>query len=191
MGFCISDDPGNPEAFRFKSGSIPGNGHTLVWASDDTSQYPNHAPFKLSSKGDWLGLFFKDTSGAFHLMDEVLLPSLDPDQSYGRYTDGHPQWVIFDQHPTPYVSNAGSLRETEYLAEPYYAYPNPHLNGVWIDGGDGGSVRLSICNLLGQTIFTYEGKLPLYWNNDKAGFYVVKIDDGKKNTSLKIHRSTN
>jgi hypothetical protein len=185
-GFYLSDDPGNPAAFRFKSGSIQGNGHTLVWASDDTSQYPNHAPFKLSSRGDWLGLFYKDSSGVFHLMDEVQLPALDPDQSFGRYTDGHPQWVVFDQHPTPYVSNAGNLSDTEQSIETYFAYPNPHQYGVWIAGGTGEEVHLNIKNILGQTIQSYEGQLPYYWQNTVPGLFIVEIEVDQTITTLKI-----
>ncbi len=171
----ISDKASDPDAFHFSSGSIGGQSHTLVWASDDTTQYPNHAPFKLSAGGDYIGLYFKDSSGTFHLLDEVQIPPLSPDQSYGRFTDGHPQWVVFDQHPTPNLANAGGLNTSETIASNWTAQPNPFRAGTWIQSSESTSSHVEITNALGQVVKRFEGAGPFYWSGGTAGMYWVRI----------------
>ena len=183
VGLTLSDDPTQAGAFRFKSGSIAGNGHQVVWSSDDSTQYANHAAFKLSSGGDWLGLYFRDSAGTYHLLDEVQIPALAPDQSYGRFTDGHPQWVVFDQHPTPYVANAGALSQPEDLATDFYASPNPFVGGTWISGETQdfpSLLSLRIVNAQGQLVHSEQGvEWPYFWAGTATpGLYWIQVWDG-------------
>ena len=182
LGLYLSDDPSDPDAFHFKGGGIPGQGHTLVWASDDSSVFDNHAPFKLSSGGDWLGLFFKDSTGTFHLLDEVQIPALAADQSYGRITDGHPQWVIFDQHPTPWQPNAGALERPMAAVNELHAFPNPFREGVWIEYASPleEAVHLRIVSALGQTVFEGDQALPYRWEGAGPGLYYIEVYSGNK-----------
>lgn len=180
VGLYISDDPSDPDAFHFKGGSLAGQGHTVVWASDDSSLYDNHAPFKLSSGGDWLGLYFKDPSGSFHLLDEVQIPALAPDQSYGRITDGHMQWVVFDQHPTPWQNNAGTFGIPGDLTLDWRAFPNPFREAVWIDHESDlyKDVHLRITSALGQTVYEGDQQLPYRWEGAGPGLYYIEIYSG-------------
>jgi hypothetical protein len=182
LGLYLSDDPSDPDAFHFKGGGIPGQGHTLVWASDDSSVFDNHAPFKLSSGGDWLGLFFKDSTGTFHLLDEVQIPALAADQSYGRSTDGHPQWVIFEQHPTPWQPNAGALERPMAAVNELHAFPNPFREGVWIEYASPleEAVHLRIVSALGQTVFEGDQALPYRWEGAGPGLYYIEVYSGNK-----------
>ncbi len=175
VGLTLSDDPSNPGAFRFKSGSIGGNAHAMVWASGDTSQYPDHASFKLSSGGEFLGLYFLDSQGTYHLLDEVQIPALAPDHSYGRWTDGHAQWVVFAEHPTPLMPNAGSLTTEDLAALAWKAAPNPFRAGTWIQSSDKAPAQVEITNALGQVVQAFEGEGPFYWTGDIPGMYWVRI----------------
>ena len=175
VGLTLTDDPSNPGAFRFKSGSIGGNAHAMVWASGDTSQYLDHASFKLSSGGEFLGLYFLDNQGSYHLLDEVQIPALAPDHSYGRLTDGHAQWVVFSEHPTPLMSNAGSLKTEDKTAMAWMAAPNPFRAGTWIQSPENTPAQVEITNALGQVVQKFQGEGPFYWAGDTPGIYWLRI----------------
>ncbi|MEJ6738574.1 MAG: CotH kinase family protein [Cryomorphaceae bacterium] len=179
LGLYLSDDPTDPDAYPFTGGSMAGNGHRLIWASGDTTLYADHAPFKLSSGGDWLGLYFKDSSGTFHLLDEVHIPALAPDYSYGRYTDGHPQWVVFAAHPTPNQPNAGSFSDVEIDGDAVHAYPNPFAEGIWIASSQNeNTLDLVMTNATGQVVHRYQGPSPYYWSGMLPGMYWIQLLEG-------------
>ena len=175
VGLTLTDDPSNPGAFRFKSGSIGGNAHAMLWASGDTSQYLDHASFKLSSGGEFLGLYFLDNQGTYHLLDEVQIPALASDHSYGRLTDGHAQWVVFAEHPTPLMPNAGSLKTEDKTAMAWMAAPNPFRAGTWIQSPENTPAQVEITNALGQVVQQFQGEGPFYWAGDTPGIYWLRI----------------
>lgn len=62
-----------------------------------------HANFKLSSSGE--NVFLSSPQGT--VIDIAKVPSLLPDISFGRKTDGNEEWVIFEK-PSPNKSNGGN-----------------------------------------------------------------------------------
>ncbi len=87
------------------------------------------------------------------------------------FADVHPQWVIFDAHPTPYVANAGALYSPENFASTWTAQPNPFRAGTWIQSSENPSARIEITNALGQVVQTFDGAGPFYWTGDVPGMY--------------------
>lgn len=76
-----------------------------IWASDQNIVAPNgeiHTNFKISAGGEDITLTrVSDNS----VIDQVLAFPLDPDNSYGRVTDGGHLWQVFTL-PTPGSSNS-------------------------------------------------------------------------------------
>ena len=83
-GYFLSDDPLVPEKWRFPSVSIAPGGFLLIFASDKDRRDANselHTNFKLSSSGEFLGLFAPDGETIVDQIDP--LPELIAGFSYG------------------------------------------------------------------------------------------------------------
>jgi hypothetical protein len=72
----------------------------IEWSKGENERFSTD--FKLSSSGDVL--YLSNPQGV--LIDEITIPALEPDYSYGRKTDGAVEWVYF-QNTTPEKSNGG------------------------------------------------------------------------------------
>jgi hypothetical protein len=92
----IPDD--NPDATV-----IPAGGFLLIWADNDTGDEGLHANFRLSARGEEIGLFDVDGST---LIDSVVFLDQTTDISYGRYPDANDVWR-FIADPTPGAENSG------------------------------------------------------------------------------------
>ncbi len=92
-GMYLSDRLTEPTKWRIPAGSpgittlAPG-GFALIWADEEPDEGPLHAGFKLSARGEEIGLFAADGS----LVDSVVFPAQDEDVSYGRRPDAGGVW---------------------------------------------------------------------------------------------------
>ena len=107
----LSDDPSEPDMWRFPSGtSVPANGFLLVWADDDYWKAGLHLPWRLAASGDSVYLSVavaENGRTVVSRIDEIEFGSLPPDSSFGRIPDGGAEWRIFGT-PTPGYSNGGA-----------------------------------------------------------------------------------
>lgn len=89
----------------------------LVFASNRAlfATYP-HTNFKLSADGEAV---FLSTSGA-SVVDQILIPTLDDDISYGRYQDGLLPLVYFE-NATPNASNNNSVSFSDIAFAPNFS----------------------------------------------------------------------
>ena len=102
-GWSISDDVTDPQALVFPNGTIIEAGGYLMIACDkylDTASAPMHAPFGLSSGGDSIYLY----DDSLRLVDELSVPMLENDFSFGRSSDGSNDTQVFSQG-TPLLPN--------------------------------------------------------------------------------------
>ena len=112
-GFALSDDPQQPQQWVFQGGVIAPLSFMIVLISGKDLQIPEfHTNFKLSSSGEQISL--RDALG--NLVDQLLVPSLHADDSWGRKPDGNALTSYFDV-PTPGASNNLSLAYTGYLPD--------------------------------------------------------------------------
>ena len=103
-GYHLTDDPARPTRFRIPAGVVlPARGHLLLWADDDPEQGPTHLNFRLSSGGEYVGLFGPDELSGLTL-DEVEVPALREDHSYARARDGRGDFER-SASPTPGAPN--------------------------------------------------------------------------------------
>lgn len=101
-GFYLTDDQTNPLKWQLPNKQLLPNQFVLIYASDkdkigDTAF---HANFKLSKNGSYLGLF----SAQQILQEEIQIPALNVDISYGKQIDGTGNWVYFS-NASPKNSN--------------------------------------------------------------------------------------
>jgi len=95
--------------WQFPNGTIiRAHGYLLVWADANIRVGGLHTNFKLSAKGETIGLFASDGS----LVDSLTFGEQMQDVSYGRITDGDTNWGYMI-NPTP---NAANLIDTSLFA---------------------------------------------------------------------------
>ncbi|MBR2886654.1 MAG: lamin tail domain-containing protein, partial [Bacteroidales bacterium] len=101
-GFSISDDPNNPQKWQFPDNyKLEPYGFLMVLCNDEATGANTN--FKLSAKGETIILSDKDGN----IVDQVIVPPLLEDQTYGRVQDGSYIWGVFKE-ATPYASNNSS-----------------------------------------------------------------------------------
>jgi hypothetical protein len=96
-GYGLTDDDGQPHRWRFPSVLIQPVGFVVVFASElDLTGPELHANFKLNADGERLRLTAPDG----RVVDQLDLPSMDPDQSIGRVPDGGEPWHLYTKSQT-------------------------------------------------------------------------------------------
>lgn len=110
-GVGVSDGNKNRFKFTFPSGASLKAGAYLIIHCDDVDSVTGelHAAFKISAAGETIYLTAPDGSD----IDTVVLPELDSDITYGRYTNGSSDFALLN--PTPGQSN--DMAETVYRVE--------------------------------------------------------------------------
>ncbi|PHR47727.1 MAG: hypothetical protein COA32_07165 [Fluviicola sp.] len=112
--FYLSDDETNYIKWSLPDTYIPANSSVILYASGKGSEFDSHhTNFKLSSTGEHLIL--SNQNGL--PIDHILIPKLKTDISYGRITDGAPDWGYFDVS-TPGSTNGSSSSFTCLLEIP-------------------------------------------------------------------------
>ena len=77
----------------------------MIWCdSRDTVITEIHTPFNLSAGGEAIGLFYKDSSGAYITIDSHTFGQQTSGKSSGRIPDGGP-WSLQTLNPTPGAPN--------------------------------------------------------------------------------------
>lgn len=102
-GWGLSDNQKKPIEWTFPNIQIPTNGYILVYCSGkavSVAGKPLHANFRLSSKGD--AIILTDNKGA--IVDQLEVPAMDANTSYGRTPADPSKWAQFTKF-TPGFSN--------------------------------------------------------------------------------------
>ena len=88
-GCFLSDDEKEPEKYSLEDVSIPAGGYALIWLDKDSA-------FRISRDGE--KLFLTDALHGIYL-DQVIVPQLSYDTSYGRQQDGKAEWSVMGTTP--------------------------------------------------------------------------------------------
>jgi hypothetical protein len=173
-GYYLSDNPENPMKWQIPatypdSVTVEANSWLLFFADEDMTQGVLHASFRLSNNGEWIGLYSQD---GFSLADEIEWAHIDPDTSYGRITDGNPDWWLFVGTTPDASNNQGILNVENPSSEKnsFSFYPNPT------------SDLISFTKPTDFHLYTIEGRLINSFRNAStcdlstlsAGVYVIK-----------------
>lgn len=112
----FTDDPALPFKWKLDASEelmLDQNKHLIIWADDETEEGYNHASFKLSGEGEYLGIYAGDGT----LVDQVFYGPQHSNFSYGRFPDAGLSWNFFDV-PTPSAPNS-EPGEEEVLPVPF------------------------------------------------------------------------
>ncbi|MBL7952781.1 MAG: hypothetical protein JNM62_13800 [Flavobacteriales bacterium] len=104
----LTDDRSDLQKFELPAVRLAEQEHLRIWC-DAAEGQGIHAPFRLSSKGEWLALV-RLRAGRAAIIDSVrYAPRTRRHMSTSRYPDGAPTWVKTTV-ATPGSANAGSDR---------------------------------------------------------------------------------
>ncbi len=123
---CFTDDQTDPCKWKIDSSVnqfVEPGAHMLFWADGEPEEGNNHTSFKLSGDGEYLGIYYEDST----LIDHILYGVQTLNISYGRFPDAGLVWNFFNL-PTPNSINSTS-GATMVL-------PSPHSNlkgGIYTD----------------------------------------------------------
>ncbi len=102
QSYYLSDDADELGKWSFPSVTIAPGAFLLIWATDRDLLTPEgeiHTSFKISNQ-ETISLSAPD----LQIVDQVVLPVLSPNQSWGRELDGSPLWLFYNE-PSPGLSN--------------------------------------------------------------------------------------
>ena len=157
-GLYLTDDPREPTQWQVSAADAslsyvrPGE-HLVLFADGDSTRGVRHLGFKLTSAGEYVGLFHLLADGSVQLIDEVNVPALARDQSYGRLPDGGTEWVYYDI-PTPAATNEIISSATAPTApgSSVLLYPVPADHTLYLRTPPTDTYRLRIVDVMGRSV---------------------------------------
>lgn len=166
----LSDNPENPSKYQFPDIWLQPADFVLIWTDGDPEQGELHAGFKLSGDGEFIGIF--DNEGTlFFPLDTLSFGEQSTDISYGRETDGNPEWIFFT-NPTPGYSNNVTQISNE-VVKPIKFYPNPVMQETLYFSR---TCDVKVYDETGILIHSSEQIEEIDLSSFKAGLYVLCID---------------
>jgi hypothetical protein len=147
-GYTLTDDIRDPVKWSIPAGTLlPAGGYLLFWA--DGRDQGLHSNFRLSRDGEEVALYNPDGL----LVDWVRFGDQTADGSYGRSTDGAPEWAFFQQ-PTPGHMNEGTTFPAVTQAPaPQFSQPGGRYDGPV-------EVVLSTNDAAAEIHYTLDGSRP-------------------------------
>ena len=186
-GLFLSDNSANPGKAALSGQSIPANGRLLFWAAGGTG-FTRALDFKLDKDGEGLALNVQ-SNGSWVQLDEVRIPPLMPDQSFGRRHDDAFTWVVFDQFASPNASNSGTLSSPEVSLRPaLLAYPNPFASELTLVNSGSTELIVTVFNSYGQLLGQYRieaGGTLRYSDGGAPGLRILHCSNGQRIKVLK------
>ncbi len=120
--YFITDTRKTPNKWQLPSMDLNVGEFLLIWADEDQDQGDNHANFKLSKAGEFVGIYDSEFN-SFAPIDTFSFESILLNTAYGLYPNGQGQIVKLSS-PTPGVSNVLTDIEDQ-LTQKYSLIPNP------------------------------------------------------------------
>lgn len=110
-GYCLTDNPDNPQKWVFPSTPLPANAYLIVYASGRNQAKAGaelHTNFKLAAQGEYLALVAPDGISVLSEFSPTF-PAQEPGFSYGRGGHAENGLLGYFARPTPGAVNGWPL----------------------------------------------------------------------------------
>lgn len=168
-GCFLTDDRKVADKFSLEGISVPAGGYAAVWL-------PKESELRISKDGDQI--FLADAErGVF--LDQIVVPSLSYDTSYGRVQDGKDKWSVMGT--TLGRSNEGAeILPAKALEEPIFEYPGGFYEEglalrLFSPGGEKIYYTLDGSEPTGDSLL-YEGAIRIADNTQEENRYAGRTD---------------
>jgi len=173
----LSDNPSNPNKLQMPDISIASGEYLLFWADKDEDQGDFHTNFKLSSSGEFVGIFDSDDNNN-NLIDGNYFGRLDADASLSRLPDGIGYFQL--AMATPRASNAPLSIFSIINDNVIDVFPNPTNGFVNINSTFEFfemEWQLNIFDATGRKIRSEEIRIPsqIDFSEQPSGLYFLQI----------------
>jgi spore coat protein CotH len=121
----LTDDPIEPQKWKFPDTSIAANGYLLTWADKDLYDSGLHVDFKLSKNGEYIGIYNEKSD----LIDSYTFGVQSEDVSEGRYPNGSGNFIYMTS-PTPRSENKNNSSAIKEQLQKICIFPNPAKNYI-------------------------------------------------------------
>jgi spore coat protein H len=176
----LSDNPDNPTKWKFNNTMIYPNQFRVVWLDNDVDEGLYHANFKLSSAGEFIGIFHNEAHG-HSLINGFEFGIQTADISYGRIPDGTGLLVLMD--PTPGASNTPAATVEPVKDIKTIIQPNPFKDQFLVSFEDqiNRRIRWKLTDALGkETIrsasWLSTNSFPIRTDNQESGIYFLTVE---------------
>lgn len=155
---------------------IPG-GFKILWADNETYEGSTHLNFVLQQTGCIYLATPNDTT-----VDYICYGAINQNQSFGRFTDGHSNWIIFPI-PTPDNNNILIIPGINDLSTDFdlQIYPNPVWDKIYFNR----FISFRLFDLLGRELFSVENVSSFDMSKLDAGIYLIYESNGHQVRFLK------
>lgn len=190
----LSDNIASPDKWLMPDTTILPGEFLIFWADNDEDQGGNHTNFKLSSGGEFIGIFDTESNN-FALIDGYEFGELAADQSLSRLPNGVGAFQISE--PTPGASNLPLSVDFIFKPLGVSIFPNPvfdHLN-IKIQNENNQYWSFEIMDQMGRILFSkdkLQGKEFLFSTIEEQwseGIYFIKIamENGQTGIGKFVH----
>ena len=182
-GLYFSNDAANQMLYQVPESStevLASGGYTLVWCDNQTAQGDLHTNFTLSASGDFFGVYAQDGCDMVTI-DELTIPALGADESYGYYPENTDSLVTFPSNSTtPGMMNM--LDTTTAIGEinaqgSLVLYPNPVSANESIRFNR--AISFSVFDLLGAKVAEMNSTNTFETNGLPSGTYILVEESGE------------
>lgn len=147
-GYFLSDNENNLKKWQFPATSVAPNDFLLIFASgEDLLAIHPHTNFKLSKSGEVISI--SNPSG--ELIDQLIIPALESDQSFGHIPNGSNNLAYFI-FPSPESSNDNSSTLERAPSPTLSISENVHPNAINL------SINCSLPNCVIR--YSLDGSIP-------------------------------
>lgn len=170
----LSDDPSRPDKWPLPDVTLDATKpHLLIWADEDGAQGNDHANFKLSKGGEYIGLYELQGSN-WVTLDALNFGAQTTNIAYGRFPDGGNVWQMMTR-PTPGgpVSTTSESEQPDSFSAQFF--PNPFQQRLTVNAllPQTGRLEWRVYDLTGRMIFTQDTFVPagqqrLQWDGRDA-----------------------
>ena len=172
--YYLTDNPSNPKKWKMPYLEFYPGEYLIIWADDDEEdQGDDHASFKLSKNGEFLGIY-DNASNDYEVIDSVSFPALESDLSFARIPNATGPFSTVSN--VTFNGNNGTTNTTESLSTLLTIYPNPTQDLISISqSNDANILKVTFINEQGQTVLQSHNDQELDISAFEAGVYTLII----------------
>lgn len=177
--YYLTDDPNNPDKWKLPYIQLAPGEYLIIWADDDEEdQGDNHASFKLSKSGEFIGIY-DNASNDYEVIDSTSFPALDANKSFARIPNGFGPFIIVD-HVT-FDENNGTTNTSDPSISEFAVYPNPTQGVILLNKKlESEAIELSLFDSNGSRVYRTDLNEEINISNLTAGIYTITIRTTEK-----------
>ncbi len=178
----LSDNQNVPNKWRMPNIYLQPDEFVVFWADNDVEQGNLHTNFKLSSGGEFIGLF-DDEANNFTLIDGLDFNALESDASWGRIPNGTGAFTLIPSSPNDYNMTVSINQLSDFQLGLEY-YPNPVKDALYLrlENPDRLSLILEIHHVSGKKMreIALSETLSIPFDSYSDGMYFISVKLGGK-----------